>query len=379
MGNEHDHYLKKELDNLVKTDYSIFEFIHQYLVDGIWYWNLENELDEWMSPKFWVTLGYDPSEKQHLASEWQNLMLEEDLELAKNTLSKHLENPEVPYDLIVRYFHKNGSVVWIRCRGIAIRDRNGTPIRMLGAHSDITRVKKMELDLQRANEELQQFSFIASHDLKEPLRAIAGYSELLNMCCQGKYESSAGVKQYSKTIIERVLRLSNLIDDLLTYSRSNRDDTMVVERVNLDALLMTITKDLAEKIKQSNSSVAVKKFNFNITGDRISLESLFKNLVSNAVKFGGKNIVLRHEDCGEFYKFFIEDDGIGVDEESINKLFRPFYRIHTKDQYEGSGLGLFMCKKIVARMGGQIGVKSVKNNGTTFWFTLPKSLCVTCC
>lgn len=150
-------YLKKELYELIKTDETIFDFIQHSSLDGLWYWDLENLEEEWMNPKFWSVLGYDYKEMPHKSSAWQDkdIIHPEDLKKAKENLKKHCENPNIPYDQTVRYQHKNGSTVWIRCRGMAIRDKNGKPIRMLGAHQDITEIKsktyKQALIMEGAN------------------------------------------------------------------------------------------------------------------------------------------------------------------------------------------------------------------------------------
>jgi len=151
-----ENYLKNELYNLIKEDSSIFEFIQSGSLDGIWYWDLEKPENEWMSPKFWETLGYDPEKKKHLASEWQDIIFQDDLKLATDNFEKHLEDPNHPYDQIVRYRHKNGSTVWIRCRGMAIRGKNGKPLRMLGAHTDISGLKNAEKEISRLKEEYEK-------------------------------------------------------------------------------------------------------------------------------------------------------------------------------------------------------------------------------
>jgi histidinol-phosphatase (PHP family) len=151
-----EHYLQQELYDLVKSDTGIFEFIQSGALDGLWYWDLEQIEHEWLSPKFWTTLGYDPEDKKHLASEWQNIINEEDLALSKENLEKHCADPDYPYDQIVRYKHKNGSTVWIRCRGMAIRDSMGKPVRMLGAHTDITDLKIAERELSRISSEYEK-------------------------------------------------------------------------------------------------------------------------------------------------------------------------------------------------------------------------------
>ena len=149
-----DHYLKRELYNLVKKDSTIFEFLQSGSLDGIWYWDLENTANEWMSPQFWTTLGYDPETREHLASEWQDLINPEDLQTALGVFEKHCMNPNHPYDQVVRYRHQNGSTVWVRCRGIAIRDDTGKPVRMLGAHTDITQQKLAEESLSQSKDYL---------------------------------------------------------------------------------------------------------------------------------------------------------------------------------------------------------------------------------
>lgn len=149
-------YLKKELYDLIKSDNEIFEFIQSGSLDGIWYWDLENPENEWMSPKFWETLGYNPDEKKHLTSEWQDIIFQEDLTVSTENLERHSADPDHPYDQIVRYKHKNGSTVWIRCRGLAIRNENGKAIRMLGAHTDITDLKETEKEISRLTNEYEK-------------------------------------------------------------------------------------------------------------------------------------------------------------------------------------------------------------------------------
>jgi PAS domain S-box-containing protein len=151
-----DNYLKKELYELIKADESIFDFIQESSLDGLWYWDLENPENEWMNPRFWTVLGYNPAEKPHKSSAWQHIINQDDLVTATENFAKHCENPKHPYDQIVRYTHKSGATVWIRCRGMAIRDKNGKPIRMLGAHHDITNLKTKEIELNQAKEKAEE-------------------------------------------------------------------------------------------------------------------------------------------------------------------------------------------------------------------------------
>jgi diguanylate cyclase (GGDEF)-like protein/PAS domain S-box-containing protein len=139
-----DHYLKKELYELFRKDHVMFDFFQQASLDGIWYWDLEHPENEWMSPEFWKILGYEPGENLPLVSECQALIHPDDLKLAQKNLNRHLANPEHAYDQVVRYQHKNGSIVWLRCRGMAIRNNIGKVTRMLGAYNDVTRQMEVE-------------------------------------------------------------------------------------------------------------------------------------------------------------------------------------------------------------------------------------------
>jgi len=151
-----EHYLKQELYTLMNKNEVLFDFLQAGSLDGIWYWDLETGTDEWLSTRFWELLGYNPDQKLHLASEWQNLIFHEDLQLATENFNKHYADPNHPYDQVVRYRHKNGTTVWVRCRGIIIRNIEGKPIRMLGAHTDLTPQKQAEQELQNANTMLRQ-------------------------------------------------------------------------------------------------------------------------------------------------------------------------------------------------------------------------------
>jgi len=137
-------YLKDELYRMIRKDERVFDFIQESALDGLWYWDLENPENEWMNARFWTILGYDPDEMPHRPSAWQGIINQDDLKIANENFAKHCKNPKHPYDQVVRYTHKDGSIVWIRCRGVAIRDDDGKPIRMLGAHHDITALKRAE-------------------------------------------------------------------------------------------------------------------------------------------------------------------------------------------------------------------------------------------
>lgn len=143
-------YLRDELYELIRNDETLFDFIQEYTMDGLWYWDLKNPENEWMNARFWKVLGYNPDEMPHKSSAWQSIINQDDLKEATENLKKHCQDPNHPYDQVVRYRHKDGSAVWVRCRGRAIPDAEGVPVRMLGAHQDVTELKKKEQELSNA-------------------------------------------------------------------------------------------------------------------------------------------------------------------------------------------------------------------------------------
>jgi len=149
-------YLKEELYSLIRSDETIFDFLQNSALDGLWYWDLEKPENEWMNPRFWEVLGYNPEEMPHKSNAWQSIINQDDLKIATENFIKHCENPEHPYDQIVRYKHKNGSTKWIRCRGLAIRDANGKAFRMLGAHHDVSSIFEKQEEVAVAKTTLEQ-------------------------------------------------------------------------------------------------------------------------------------------------------------------------------------------------------------------------------
>lgn len=160
INSNDENYLKKELYYLMRKDEKIFDFLQNTCFDGMWYWDLENPENEWMNERFWNILGYNPEEMPNSPSSWQSIINKDDLKIALDNFYKHLENESHPYDQIVRYKHKNGSTVWMRCFGKIIRDENGKPVRMLGVHIDITEIKTAETRQKYVAEENEKYSKI---------------------------------------------------------------------------------------------------------------------------------------------------------------------------------------------------------------------------
>lgn len=400
-----ENYLKNELYSRFKEDNSIFEFLQEGSLDGIWYWDIEAPENEWMSPRFWLTLGFDPAGKKHLASEWQEIIFKEDLKIALDNFSKHCKDPNHPYDQVVRYRHKNGSVVWVRCRGLAIRDKAGKPVRFLGAHTDITiqktteealRSKSIELEntnkklskalkeiktlialyktaekeLQRSNEELEQFVYVASHDLKSPLKGIITLASWIQEDL-GDALTGESAENF-KLLRSRVKRMDTLLDGILTYSLASREN-LNSHRVNLNDIIKALVAELnipnGFKIKITNKLPSVM-------APKSTFEQIFSNLINNAFKHHDKKsgtITISAKDAGEFWEFLVTDDGPGIAPKYQDLIFKRFQTLQSRDDVEGSGLGLSIVKKLVVKQGGEIFVDSKEGQrGTTFRFTWKK-------
>ncbi|AZJ36817.1 ATP-binding protein [Tenacibaculum singaporense] len=370
-----EHYLKKELYDLIKTDDSIFSFIQEGSLDGLWYWDLENPENEWMNEKFWTELGYNPNEMPHKSDAWQNIINKDDLNTALENFNKHCEDSNHPYDQVVRYKHKDGSTVYIRCRGLVIRNSLGTPIRMLGAHNNITKIMTTTTKLKEANKmlaeknkELEQFAYIASHDLQEPVNTIQSFADLLLQDYGNDIEKEASI--YLNYISVSAKRMKSLINSLLDYSKLGENKNL--SNINCDELLKNVLIDLDKKIKNSKAIIKIGSLP-KLKGYETELGLLFLNLIGNAIKFQKQNIrpqIFIDAKKENGWTFSITDNGIGIDEPYKEKIFSMFQRLNNRSEYEGTGIGLAHCKKIASMHNGNIWVQSELGVGSTFYFNI---------
>jgi light-regulated signal transduction histidine kinase (bacteriophytochrome) len=229
-------------------------------------------------------------------------------------------------------------------------------------------VEKMNVKLTSSNKEIEQFAYIASHDLQEPLRTISNYTGLFQ---KGKLGEEAD--KHLEFIAGATRRMQSLIRDLLDYSRIEADKNKTA--VDCTSLIADITSDMTVLITESKAVISAKQLPV-VNGYLSGLKSLFQNLITNAIKFREEGtcpvVTITAQAKDKEWLFAVKDNGIGIDKQYYKKLFIIFQRLHNKDQYSGTGIGLAQCKKIVDLHGGKIWVESEPGSGSTFYFTIPK-------
>mgnify|MGYP002623146808 FL=1 len=365
-----DHYLKRELYERVREDEGIFEFLQDAALDGCWYWDLEQPEHEWMNRRFWELLGYDPATKKHRADEWQDLIHPDDLKTALANFQSHCADPDHPYDQVVRYRHRDGSTVWVRCRGLAIRDSEGQAVRMLGAHVDVTELKQTEEELRAAlasNEELEQFAYVASHDLREPLRLIRAYLDLLSEHCGELLDESA--RSYLRTAVEASESMQRQISGLLAYARIASDPPMR-EEVDLTVLLDAVRGRLEVLFSEEDAELTHDVLP-RVAVDRPQMELLLQCLVTNAIEHRSARTPKVHvsADRGEDgWLIHVDDNGNGVPAEARERVFQMFQQLEADNL--GAGIGLAIARRIVRRHGGTIWADDAPGGGARFTFSL---------
>lgn len=234
--------------------------------------------------------------------------------------------------------------------------------------------KNQELERYiESNMQLENFAYIASHDLQAPIRTIISFSQLLQRNLKGKLDEDG--KEFLDFIVSASRNMKALIEDLLLYSRINNQD-LNYQELKVDDILFAISAEIQSSVQEKNAIIEWDNVNQTVTGDLIKLKQLFQNLITNAMKFQRPNIQpiikISGADKGSHWQFSIQDNGIGIEEEYFDRIFSLFQKIHGKEDFEGTGLGLAICKKIVEQHQGKIWLESEVNKGTTFYFTIKK-------
>ncbi|NUB90290.1 PAS domain S-box protein [Haloterrigena sp. SYSU A121-1] len=274
------------------------------------------------------------------------------------------------FELEHRVEQDDGSTGWTFSRAIPMLDEDDEIEEWIGMASDITERREYQRKLEESNERLEQFAYAASHDLQEPLRMVTSYLQLLENRYADAFDEDG--EEFLEYAVDGAERMREMIDALLEYSRiETRGDPF--ESVDLNGILEDVLADLQVQIAESGAEVTVEELP-RLEGDVSQLRQLFQNLLDNAITYSGDEQPRVHVDAdrrGNEWLISVEDDGIGIEPDDQERVFTVFDRLHSREEYDGTGIGLALCQRIVERHGGVIWVDSEPGEGSTFSFTLP--------
>ena len=377
--------INTELELALKTS-KLAESIGNY---GVWIYDFKTG-NYTFSDNQYKILGYEPKSFKAGKGVFVKHAVQKDAEIVeKEFLKKNTQDYLPPFSF--RILRKDGKERILEITAKKIWIETEEPL-LLGITTDITenirnkeKLEQINRDLEANNKELESFNYIASHDLQEPLRKIETFISRLDAKDSANF-SDAG-KQYFERMKVAAKRMRKLIDDLLHFSRTSRHE-YVFEETDLNILMENVMEELQQKIDDKNAKIVVG----NLPKSQVipfQIQQVFSNLISNSLKYCQENVKpeilvsakkidakdeakLRNKNIsGSFYQFIFDDNGIGFEKEYEEKIFDLFTRLHGKTEYEGTGIGLAICKKIMENHNGFIFAESELNKGTTFTFYLP--------
>lgn len=341
----------------------------------IYIYDLEKRQNVFSNKTIFAELGYSRADMDNMGSNTlATIVHPDDL---PNVF--HYENEVVPKlqkDEVVKidyrlYSKKTNSYIHFESlESIFEQDEQGKNLSVIGVGRNVQAERMAEAEVLRKNKELEQFAYVASHDLQEPLRTITSFTGLLAKRYEGKFDEAADT--YLKYITQASTHMSTLVRELLEYSRIGRSSEL--EKVDTNLVLQNVIDDLNSKIKETEATFETQKLPV-VRGYEMELRLLFQNLLSNALKFHkpgvAPHVKVSAEKESASWKFAFQDNGIGIAEQYQEKIFVIFQRLHNKRDYSGTGIGLAHCQKIVELHGGKIWLDSQLDKGTTFYVRLP--------
>ncbi len=372
----------------VKESNRSYDLVALATNDAIWDWDLTTNIVVRTGKGLKILFGYEPAEADTDLDFWMKRVHPDEKTSVVSKQKAYLENPVNQYWEDEYRFRKiNGEYAFVFDRGYIIRNEDGKAIRMIGATRDITERKQNEallLELnnklkQRADElaasnvELERFAYIASHDMQEPLRMISSFLQLFKKKYEDQLDETA--EQYIHYAVDGADRMKRLIKDLLEYSKvgSNKEN---FEEVNTYNLVNEVVNVFLDRLEEMKGVITIGNLP-QVLANKTQLFQLFQNLIGNALKYAGNEpprISIHCNEAPDYFQFSIQDNGIGIKPVFFEKIFVLFQRLHHKNEYGGTGIGLAVCKKIVERHKGRIWLESEPGKGSCFYFTISKLL-----
>ena len=343
---------------------------------GTWIWGAPNKhisLDEFASPLFGCPSGvYEVAYDVFLG-----LVHRDDRQRVEREM-RSVSSEDGSFESSFRVVWPDGTVRDLSARAKAYPGVDGKPERTTGVFWDITerkraeeRLRQLMVELERSNKELELFAYVASHDLQEPLRMVSSYTQLLERRYSDKLDDDA--REFIGYAVDGANRMQRLINDLLEFSRLSTRGRPLVP-IDIAEVLGVVRANLSIAIEDADALVTNDDSPW-VVADAGQMGQLFQNLIGNAIKFrnGARpHVHVSALESDAHWQFSVHDNGIGIEPEYFERIFVIFQRLHTKDDYPGTGIGLALCKRIVERHGGKIWVESKPHEGSTFYFTIPK-------
>lgn len=356
---------------------ALLDVVEERAAIGLWQRSLKSG-EVYLSPGFRRMLGYSEHDLPSSGDAFEALIHPDDFQAAKRRVHDAYESHALDFEVEARLRHKNGTYRWVLSRGVITRDENGKPVKTTGIHIDVHEKKQVEESLRRAdrelkrsNEELKRFAFVVSHDLKEPLRTIANYVQIL----ERRYSSIPELNAHKEVgyITDGVKRAYSLINSLLRYASAGAALLEATE-VDLNLVVKDALASLKFSIEETHAEVEVAPLP-KVRADETLMRQLFQNLLSNALTYrvDGKvpRIGISTMSVGDRHVISVRDNGKGIPKEHAERIFGLFERLKRGPEGTGTGIGLATCRKIVERHGGEIWVDSTAQDGTTFSFSIP--------
>jgi len=362
-----------------------FEKVTKATNDAIYDWNIKDNTLYW-GGGFNTLFGYDLEKISPSLESWSEHIHPEDLERVTNSLNKVIESDQTFWTEEYRFKREDGIFAHVIDRGIFIKNSKGESLQMVGSMTDISERKHHEVELlaineklniqtkelQRSNEELEQFAFITSHDLQEPLRMITSFMDQL----QRKYSDRLDEKglKYIYYATDGAKRMRQIIQDLLLYSRANKPSEQN-EWINLNEIVSEYTQLRRKVIAEKKATITFQGLP-SFETYRAPVTQIFHSLLDNALKYVDENKPPRIEisalEKENVWQFAIKDNGIGIDQQFFDKVFIIFQRLQNRKEHDGNGIGLAIAKRSIEFLGGEIWLESEVDKGSTFYFTILK-------
>lgn len=385
---------RRRAEEGLKRSEEIYSLVTQGINEGIYDYNIDDG-KIFYSTGFKQMLGYDDSSFANTVESFNEHLHPEDFKGAWEIINQFLESKETLYRNIFRLRHKDGNYLWIMSRGVAIRDNKGKIKRLIGTHTDITDQKEAEEYLKRLNTDLENFTYITSHDLRSPLVNLKGFAsemqfslqELTKLLSKSLSKKDEGTKNitniveqdlpealgYIKTSVERLDQLTTAILDL---SRIGKRE-LKIETVNVEEMIKKIVDSMAYEINNKKVEVKIGELP-EINTDRIALQQIFSNIIENAVKYLDESragiINIKGTAFPGEIQYIVSDTGRGIEEGDKERIFDMFKRARNVKEVRGVGMGMAFVKATVQRLGGKIWFESTVNVGTKFIFTIPNKV-----